>query len=84
MKQLIYVIIFGFNLYLSFLLQAQNLPYKSLPKNLEVTLNYWQQITGFFTYNEKLPNDCNIKSTIDKRVLICPAWVKILIKKNNF
>ena len=83
MKQILCVFIFAFNIYLNLTVQAQDLTSKSLPKNLTVTLNYWQQITGFFAYNEKLPNDCNIKSTINSRVLICPAWVKILINKKQ-
>ena len=83
MKNFFYVIIFAFNIYLNLLLQAQNLTYKSLPKNLTVTLNYWQQINGFFAYNEKLPDDCNIKSTIDKSIIICPVWVKIIINKKQ-
>ena len=83
MKQILCVFIFGFNIYLSLLLQAQNLTYKSLPKNLTVTLNYWQQVNGFFAYNEKLPDDCKIKKTINKRIIICSAWVKIIINKNQ-
>ena len=83
MKQILCVFIVAFDVYLSLLLQAQNLSYKSLPKNLTVTLNYWQQINDFFTYNEKLPEDCNIKCTINRHVLICPAWVKIIINKKQ-
>ena len=83
MKQILYTFIFAFNIYLSLLLQAQNLAYKSKSKNLSVTLNYWQQINGFFAYNEKLPEDCKIKNTNNKRIIICPAWVKILINKKQ-
>ena len=83
MKKILCVIIFIFNIYSNLLLQAQNLTYKILPKNLTVTLNYWQQINGFFAYNEKLPDDCNIKSTIDKSIIICPVWIKIIINKKQ-
>ena len=83
MKQILCALILVFNIYLSLLLQAQNLPCKTLPKNLTVTLNYWQQINGFFAYNEKLPNECKIKNTRNKRIIICPAWVKILINKKQ-
>ena len=83
MKQILYVVIFWFNIYSSLLLTAQNLPSKSLLKNLTVTLNYWQQINGFLAYNEKLPKDCKIENTINKRIIICPAWVKILINKKQ-
>ena len=65
------------------MLQAQNLTYKNLPKNLAVTLNYWQQIDGFLAYNEKLPRTCKIKNTIKKRIIICPVWVKIIINKKQ-
>ena len=65
------------------MVQAQNLTHKSLPKNLTVILNYWQQINGFFAYNEKLPKECKIKRAINNRVLICPAWVKVIINKNQ-
>ena len=83
MKQMLCVLVFGINIYLNLLLQAQNLTYKSLPKNLTVTLNYWQQVNGFFVYNEKLPDGCKINSTINKRIIICPAWVKILINQKQ-
>ena len=83
MKQILCIFIFVFNIYLSLAVQAQNLPSKSLPKNLTVTFNYCQQINGFFGYNEKLPKTCKIKSTINGRLLICPAWVKILINKKQ-
>ena len=83
MKKFFCVIIFIFNIYLNLTVQAQNLTHKSVPKNLTVILNYWQQINGFFAYNEKLPSDCNIKNTIKSRVLICPAWVKVIINKNQ-
>ena len=83
MQQILCVLFFVFNIYLTLVVQAQNLPSKSLPKNLIITLNYWQQINGFFGYNEKLPNECKIKSTINQGVFICPAWVKILINKKQ-
>ena len=83
MKQILCAFIFGFNIYFNLLSQAQNLKYKSLPQNLAVTLNYWQQINEFFAYNEKLPYDCIIKNTWNKRTIICPAWVKILINKKQ-
>ena len=83
MKQISCIFIFVFNIYLSLVVLAQNLPSKSLPKNLTITLNYWEQINGFLSYNEKLPSDCKIKSTIKKHIIICPAWVKIIINKNQ-
>ena len=52
MKQILCIFIFAFNIYLNLTVQAQNLTYKNLsknlPKNLTATLNYWQQITWFF------------------------------------
>ena len=54
---------------------------------MTVTLNYWQQINGFFGFNEKLPDDCKIKIKIkitnNKRTIFCPAWIKILINKKQ-
>ena len=83
MKQILCILIVAFNIYLNLLLQAQNLTYKSLSKNLTVTLNYWQQINGFLAYNEKLPKTCKIKSAISKRITLCPVWVKTLINKKQ-
>ena len=77
------MIIFIFNIYLNLTVQAQNLTHKSLPKNLTATLNYWQQINDFFGYNEKLPRTCKIKITNNKRIITCPAWVKVIINKNQ-
>ena len=83
MKKFFCVIIFIFNIYLNLTVQALNLTHKSLPKNLTVILNYWQQINGYFAYNEKLPKECKIKRAINNRVLTCPAWVKVIINKNQ-
>ena len=83
MKQILCVLILVFNIYLSLVVQAQNLSYKSLVQNLTVTLNYWQQINVFLAYNEKLPTECKIKIIINKHIIICPAWVKILINKKQ-
>ena len=74
------MIILAFNIYLNLLLQAQDLT----SKNLAITLNYWQQIDGFFAYNETLPRACKIKSIINKRTILCPVWIRILINKKQF
>ena len=83
MKQILCIFIFAFNIYLTLSLQAQDLTSKNISKNLAVTLSYWQQINGFFAYNETLPSDCKIKSTLNKSIIICPAWVKILINQKQ-
>ena len=87
MKQILYIFIFIFicifNIYLSLVLQAQNLTSKNLSTNRAVTLNYWQQINDFFAFNEKLPSYCKTKSIINKHTIICPAWIKILINKKQ-
>ena len=69
--------------YIKLSINGNNLSHINFTKNLEVTLNYWQQINGFFAYNEILPDDCKIKNTISKSSIICPVWFKIIINKKR-
>ena len=74
-----WIVYFDINLFIN----GNNLSHISVAQYSTVTLNYWQQINVFLAYNEKLPNECKIKNTINKRIIICPAWVKILINQKQ-